>query len=152
MRQTGLKLIGIGQQWRGDDGAGLEALHRLLARHPELQGEVCTGEPLALLNAFAGAAHVVVLDCMAASPGASRPVFIDGLDAALLPGGRASTHNLSLAEAVELGRSLDRLPARLTVIAIPGHRFGLGEPLSVETRQALAELETLFPDWLDRHA
>ena len=47
---------------------------------------------------------------------------------------RTSTHLLGVAEAVELGRELDRLPQRLTVYGIEGERFDVGEGLSATSR------------------
>ena len=54
----------------------------------------------------------------------------------------ASTHHLGVAEAVELGRSLGRLPDRREVIGIEGGWFGAGRGLSPEVRGAVEELET----------
>jgi hydrogenase maturation protease len=42
----------------------------------------------------------------------------------------ASTHAFGLAEAVELGRALGRLPERLVVYGIEGESFGAGEEVT----------------------
>jgi hydrogenase maturation protease len=42
----------------------------------------------------------------------------------------SSTHALGLAEAIELGRALDRLPARVIVYGIEGERFEAGAALT----------------------
>ena len=39
---------------------------------------------------------------------------------------RGSTHLIGLAEAIELGRALDQLPARLLVVGIEGASFTAG--------------------------
>jgi hypothetical protein len=41
---------------------------------------------------------------------------------------------------VELARVLGRLPARLTVLAVAGHDFGLGTGLTAEVATAVGEL------------
>ena len=43
---------------------------------------------------------------------------------------RSSTHALGVADAVELARELDRLPARLAVYGIEGENFETGEGLT----------------------
>ncbi|MGA8805322.1 MAG: hypothetical protein WB866_11580, partial [Solirubrobacterales bacterium] len=43
---------------------------------------------------------------------------------------RSSTHALGVADAVELARELDRLPARLAVYGIEGENFEAGEGLT----------------------
>ena len=42
----------------------------------------------------------------------------------------ASTHLIGLADALELARALGRLPPRVVVYGIEGHRFGVGDPVS----------------------
>ena len=147
-----MKLIGIGQAMRGDDAAGIEALWLLQQHFPDIQGEALTGEPTMLLNAFAGADHVVLLDCILAAPGDTEPRVIDGLSENLPRESGASTHNFSIREAIELGRVLGRLPNRLTILGIPGHDFALGANLSADTVTALARLVDFFPQWRQEHA
>ena len=60
-------------------------------------------------------------------------------DAAAARGG-ASTHGLGLAEAIELGRALGRLPARLVVYAIEGQGYATGAPLSPPVARAAEEV------------
>ncbi len=147
-----LKLIGLGQELRGDDAAGLHALRLLAARYPELDACTVSGEMTGLLNAITEAEHAVVLDCVAMPAGSREPVIIDGLSCRLPRDHRSSTHGLGLPDAVELGRSLGKLPARLTVFGIPGHEFGLGEEMSEDTRAALAGLVKAFEAWRAEHA
>ena len=53
---------------------------------------------------------------------------------------RSSSHHFGVADAVELARSLDRLPARLTVYAIEGEDFGAGRELSPAVRRAVDQV------------
>ena len=147
-----LKLIGLGQELRGDDAAGLHALRLLAARYPELDACMVSGEATALLNVIAEAGHAVVLDCVAMPAGSREPVIFDGLSCRLSRDRRSSTHGLSLPDAIELGRILGKLPRRLTVIGIPGHEFDLGQAMSEDTQVALAGLVDVFQAWRDEHA
>ena len=127
-------MLGIGNPWRGDDGAGLEVARRLRAEG--LRALEREGEPSALLDAWAGEREVVVVDAVRSG---AEPCTIHRLDARArrLPAElfAVSTHHLSVAEAVELARALGRLPERLEVYGIEGASFEAGSGLApaVET-------------------
>ena len=138
-------LIGVGNAWRGDDAAGL-----VLARR--LGGLAHEGDGLALVDAWAGARHVVVVD--AAASGAP-PGTVHRFDAsAPLPARalRSSTHALGLAEAVELARALGRLPERLEVYAIEGADFAVGAGLTPAVAAAVEQCVALWGPLSPRHA
>ena len=115
---------------------------RLRARLPEsirvLEHE---GEPLELIEAWSGAREAVVVDAVRSG---APPGTIHRLD----PGreripaelARGSTHALGLAEAVELGAALGRLPPRLLVYGIEGASFGAGRGLTPRVEQAVEQL------------
>lgn len=129
-----MKVIGIGNDWRRDDAVGLEVARRL-------GGVQLPGEPIGLVAAFDGDDDVVVVD--AVSSGA-RPGTLHLFDATVEPlptelFGSSSTHALGPAEAIEIARSLGRLPARVRVIGIEGARFDYGRGLSPEVEAAVEE-------------
>ena len=132
MTPSRMIVLGIGNIERGDDGAG-RAVARLL-RHM-LSGKVeiveQDGEATALLDKLDGAASAYVIDaCMSNAP----PGTIHCIDATHAPLPQASsdlsTHGFGLAAAIELGRALDRLPARTIVYAVEAESFAAGAPLS----------------------
>jgi hydrogenase maturation protease len=63
---------------------------------------------------------------------------------------RHSTHAFSVAEAIELARSLNRLPPRLIVFAVEGKRFDSGAGLSPEVERAVDGLVRQGLEELDR--
>jgi hydrogenase maturation protease len=128
-------VLGVGNEWRGDDGAGPAVARALRAegvRTLELGGDAA-----ALLDAWDGLAHVVVVDAVrsGAAPGTIHRL---GTAAGRLGGG--STHALGVAQAVELARALGRLPARLELFGIEGVRFEPGEGLTRPVARAVHEL------------
>ncbi len=134
-----LRVIGVGNDLRGDDAIGPEAVRRLRARAvPGIEATVCAADPAALIEAWAGAARAVVVDAMA---GGGRPGAVVRFDAAAAPlpvaSFRGSTHGLGVAEAVELARALGRLPGSLTVIGVEGARWEPGAPLGPEADEAV---------------
>jgi hydrogenase maturation protease len=103
------------------------------------------GEPTALLDVWERARLAVVVD---ATFGGDAPGAVRVLDATHdpLPAGFAgtSTHAFSLAQAIELGRALARLPARLLVVGIEGESFAAGArpggPVAAALGQAAREV------------
>ena len=137
--QPGIVIIGVGNEYRSDDGAGIAVARRLRALFPaDVTILEESGEGTALMEAWQGAAWVTLVD--AVRSGAS-PGTIHRLDAraAPLPMGffHYSTHAFSVAEAVELARSLDQLPAHLVVYGIEGANFAAGTELSPAIEQAV---------------
>jgi hydrogenase maturation protease len=134
-----LRVICVGNAFRGDDAAGLEVAKRLRGVLPDgaelLERE---GEPTALMDSWEGAEAVWLVDAVRSG---ARSGTVHRLDAGEqeLPAGlfRASTHAFGLAEAVELARALGRLPARTVVFGIEGGRFDAGDELSPEVAAAV---------------
>jgi hydrogenase maturation protease len=127
-----MNVIGIGNEWRSDDGAGLEVARRLGGR--QLQSG-----PIGLVSAFDGAEEVTIVDAVSsgAPPGTVHEfeAGAEPLPVALF--GSSSTHALGLAEAIEIARSLGRLPVRVRVIGIEGARFDYGRGLSPDVERAV---------------
>jgi hydrogenase maturation protease len=141
-QRRGLALIGVGNRFRRDDGAGLEVARRLrLTRPPGVTVLEQEGEPASLIEAWTTAVEALVIDAVSseAEPGTLHrfEATEEPLPAELF---RASTHALGVAEAVELARELDRLPARLVVYGIEGESFEAGEGLTPAVQDAVGRL------------
>ena len=137
-----LRLIGVGNRWRGDDAAGLVVAARVRARRPRGIAVIeDRGEPLELIEACEGAQAAWLVDavCSGAPPGTLHR-FDAGERA--LPAGlfRVSTHRFGLADALELARALGRLPPRVVVYGIEGSRFAPGRPMSPAVAAAAERL------------
>lgn len=139
-------VIGIGNELRSDDGAGIEVARRLrrLARHTGI--EVCEllGEPTQLLEAWEGRDAVVLVDTMHSGAPAGTIARFD-VSRAPLPvpfRGLSSTHAFSIDQTIELGRALDRLPETVIFFAVEGRTFEAGSGLS-------EKLEAMIPSLAD---
>ena len=130
---TGTPLvIGVGNDAHRDDAAGVRAARLVRALlWPQVRMVECEGSATALLEAWRGEPVVIVVDAMSsgAAPGSLRRLDVSAtaLPAELF---RSSTHGLGLAEAVELARSLNELPATCVIYGIEGVEFGAGTRLS----------------------
>ncbi|MBE9499957.1 hydrogenase maturation protease [Streptomyces sp. GKU 257-1] len=140
-------VIGVGNTFRGDDGAGPAAVARLRARTPPdgtpagVRTVCCDGDPARLIDLWADAALAVVVDAARARP--ACPGRIHRLEPGpdtTWPARTTSSHGLGLGYAVALARTLGRLPGRLVVYAVEGADTSLGEGLTPAVAAALDPL------------
>jgi hydrogenase maturation protease len=147
---VGATVIGVGNEYRSDDAAGLVVARRLRARGVEAVEQ--EGESVALLEAFAGCDAVVLVDAVhsGAAPGTVHRVDAShrALPAELR--GSSSTHAVGVSEAIELARALDRLPARVLVFGLEGERFEAGTGLSAAVEAAVDPLVEAILGELER--
>ena len=136
-------VIGIGNTMRRDDGVGIVTVERLATRIAPDTADIVTmdGESTRLIEAWAASDRAVVVDAMRSGElaGSVRRIEV-GRDAlpSWAPG--ASSHHAGLAEAVDLGRALDRLPEHLVIYGVEVHDVSAGEGLSPAVENAVPEL------------
>jgi hydrogenase maturation protease len=141
-------VIGLGNPWRGDDGAGwavVGAVRAGVAGGADLLE--LDGETARIIDAWDGAHLAVVVDAVqtGAVPGTLHRLTGDELTAT----GPASSHGLGLEHAVALGRALDRLPERLVVLGVEGLDFEHGHGLSAGVAAAIEPAAKLVTDLIE---
>ncbi len=132
-------IVGIGNDMRGDDAAGLLVVRRLRELGVDADLRECDGDGAEMMELWRDAEEVVLIDSVHSG---SPPGTIHRFDACEQPIPAAfrhnpSTHLFSVAEAIELARSLLRLPPRLTVYGIEGAQFGVGADASPRVAAAV---------------
>src|SRR5690242_9288233 len=134
-------VIGVGNEYRRDDGVGLVVARRIRAVAPGVRVREESGEGAALIEAWQGAEIAVLCDAVHAG---AAPGTIHRLDARQqpIPSGffRYSTHAFSVAEAVELARALGALPAQMVIYGIEGADYASGVGLSPAVEAAANEV------------
>ena len=147
-----LLVIGVGQEWRGDDAAGLLVARRLremlapqsapASAWRQVQVLESSGFICDLLNAWHETEAVILADAVRSGgrPGEIYrfPLHEGPLPAELFPA--PSTHLWGVAQAVALAGVLQALPPYLVVYGIEGKDFGLGRPPSAEMGRAVSEV------------
>ena len=126
-------VIGIGNEFRGDDAVGLVVARRLTAHAgPGLEVREASGEATELMRLWEGRARVVVVDAMRSGRPPGTVARLDVRQDWPEDGGGtfASSHALGLREAVALAKALGSLPGSLAVVGVEGATFGAGEPLT----------------------
>jgi hydrogenase maturation protease len=131
-------ILGCGNRQRGDDAAGILVAEQLRALG--IAAEVCTGEVTELMDAWSGADDVIVIDAVVTGAPAGAVHVWDGRRLPAFATSTGSTHGLGVAQAIELARALDCLPARLRVYGIEGKRFEIGSQVSPEVERAIEEV------------
>ena len=137
-----LKVIGVGNAWRGDDAVGLLVARRL-QEDPRPQAEIveCRGTVTAVREAWKDADGVIVVDAVVSGsrPGAIHRFNALGAGVPVELSRSPSSHGWGVAEALALGQVLHDLPPWLIIYGIEGQNFGPGQEVSQEVAAAIPE-------------
>jgi hydrogenase maturation protease len=155
--KTRIKIIGIGNAWRGDDAAGLWVARRLEQENlPQVEISENLGTATALADAWQDAVRVIVVDTVVSggSPGAIYRFDAHDPAATFPVASSASSHGWGVAEAVALGKVFQNLPTCLIIYGIGGENFTLGDGLSPAVSAAIPEAARRIAEeiqvWLGR--
>jgi hydrogenase maturation protease len=133
-------VIGVGNEFRRDDGIGPAVLAELARRElPGVRLVHSDGEPSQLFDAWAGTPLAVLVDAVRCAPSSPGRIHRSTLSAPLAAAA-ASTHGLGIPEALRLAEVLDRAPQRLVVYAVEAGDLGFGPGLSDAVARALTEV------------
>ena len=148
MRPPHPVVIGIGNPYRHDDGIG-PAL--IAALRPSCPGTVTLaesdGEPTHLLDIWDRVPLAVVVDAVRCPLPAPGRIHRSGAKS-FLPGVTGSTHGLGMPDAIRLAQVLDRVPARLVVLAVEAADLSPGVGLSPAVAASLPQLIASVQDVL----
>lgn len=153
-------VIGIGNRFRRDDGAGIAVAGKIKAlKLPGVEVQERCGEGTDLIASWCDHALVFVIDavCSGAPAGtvhrfevaaglAAAPVRREPIEPSPATEGpparifRGTSHTIGLGEAIELGKVLGQLPSRLVIYGIEGAEFRDGVGLSTAVEQAAADV------------
>jgi hydrogenase maturation protease len=135
-------VIGIGQEMRGDDGAGLAVVHRWQKLYPRtasrVRVELSPLPGLDLLNVWDGARVVIIVDAIASDARPGSLTELDCDDLASFGSDAQSAHGFGLAESIKLAEELcvNQMP-QIKILAITGTDFRLGTGLSPTVKNVL---------------
>jgi hydrogenase maturation protease len=141
--KTPIKIIGVGNSFRGDDAAGLLVARRLRQENlPDVEIAESPGTGTALVDTWKGAARVIVVDAVVsgAAPGTIQRFDAHNLGGTLPVSWTTSSHGWGLSEALALGKVFQNLPPVLIIYGIEGEKFGIGDALSPAVAAAIPEV------------
>jgi hydrogenase maturation protease len=137
-----LKVIGVGNAWRGDDAVGLLVARRLKADQlPQVSISECRGTVTAVREAWNESAGVIVVDAVVSGghPGAIYRFDAHDGGVPVQLSRSPSSHGWGVAEALALGKVFQELPPFLIIYGIEGQNFGPGQEVSQEVAEAIPE-------------
>lgn len=139
-------VIGVGNELRKDDAAGLIAA-RKLKTYSNIKADVMEsdGDGAKLMEMWKDYDNVILIDAVSFN---TKPGTIHILDAGKerFPKEASihSSHLFSVAEAIETARVLGKLPESITVYGIEGKSYELGTEVSGEVRNGIDEVINLI--------
>jgi hydrogenase maturation protease len=115
------RIIGVGQQWAGDDGVGIAVIRKLREMGVASLNLVEAAEPTQLITLLTdGADPVVLVDAVLDEGPAGRVLLIDAQRQDPHSRHLLSTHGVGVTEAIELARIAhpDRFAQRIFIVGI----------------------------------
>jgi hydrogenase maturation protease len=145
---SGVLVIGVGNENRGDDAVGLTVSRQLREKlpHDAMVAEE-TGDGARLMELWKGFDVVVLIDAVKSGAGPGTIHMFEAhkspLPTALLRE-EYSTHAFGIPQAIELARAMNQLPRRLLVYGIEGECFDEGAHMSPTIERAARQLVELL--------
>lgn len=135
-------VIGVGNEMRSDDALGILVARELSRRLPSsIRVVESNGEGGGMMETWAGSDNAYIVDAVNAPGPPGSVVRLDASRSCLprhfVPG---SSHSFGVAEAIEMARTLGRLPARVILYGIVGESFAVGAGLSDRVLKNLPDL------------
>ncbi len=145
-------LIGVGNDFRTDDGVGPCAVREIRRRnYAHVTVMEASGEGAALMEAWKGYDCVLIVDaiCSGATRGAVHRIDVV---ARPFPKGlfRFSSHSFGVGEAIEMARQLKLLPRVVLLYGIEGCQFETGAGLSNDVIRSMPRLLKLVEADIER--
>ena len=143
---TRVAVIGIGQSLRGDDAAGLEAIHQWqetfpeTANRPEVRIEACELPGLTLIDLLNDVDAALLVDAVQSS---ARPGTIHRLneeELASFTSSSKSAHGWGIAETLRMRSQLTDMKITIRIIGVEAEQMELGAGLSKAVAEALPNL------------
>jgi hydrogenase maturation protease len=143
IKNSKLKVIAVGNDLYGDDGAGNVVLRALEQIPDMIDAELIDGatDALGLIDHFSDTDHVIIVDAaqMGEKPGTVK-IFSREEVKLQIKMDHLSVHGISLAETFDIAQAVDSLPGKITIIGIEPKNIGISQNLSDVVMQSIPEV------------
>jgi hydrogenase maturation protease len=139
-------IIGIGNEYRSDDGVGIEVARTIREKHfPGVAVREESGDAAAIMEAWQGYENVILVDAISSGAEPGTIVVLDG-NKKIAPSYQfhCSTHAFGVGEAIALAKAMNTLPTKLLIYGIEGAEFSTRKSLSRVVQKAVPSLVALF--------
>lgn len=147
-----IKIIGLGNEYRGDDYIGLaiaRKIKNILGENSKIEVKEVS-DPSRLLNIIEKEDEVIIIDSAksGAAPGTMwRFEIIPGEE---LLEHTFSTHTIPLQKILELLRFSDNAPRKIIIYAVEGKEFGEGKGLTEKVESAVDRVSESILNYLKK--
>lgn len=133
-------VMGIGNDFRGDDGFGLAVARALQPQLGEHHVQLGRGDASELLETFDQTDCLILIDAIfdPKMPSGHMLHIVANGQSAVSNHLRSSTHLMSISEAIALGELFDKLPSQLHIFGVSAKKFDYGTDLSPEVKATIA--------------
>lgn len=134
-----ITVVGIGNEFRGDDAIGLTVLRQLKRDLPAGARAVeLTGDQSYLLELMLSTDAMIIVDAVQSSAPAGTVFRVDASEDPVPEDFLSfSTHTFDSAGAVELARTLGSLPGRVLIYGIVGRNFSFAPGVAAEVEEVI---------------
>jgi len=136
-------VVGVGNISRGDDGLGI-CVARMVGDMIPSRAKIIEGiaDGYALIETWTDSNKVFVIDCAVSGAEPGRIYRFDPLYEAIPSNvfSGHSTHSISIVQAIQLAKVLNRMPKSLVVFGIEGKDFSAGSGLSPQVERAASRV------------
>lgn len=150
--RTAITIVGVGNEFRGDDAVGLMVLQQLKGNLPAGARTIeLTGDQSYLLELMRSTDAMIIVDAVQSSAPAGT---IFRVDAGQGPAPKEflsfSTHSFDSVNAVELARALGSLPGIMLIYGIVGKDFSYTTRRTAEAVEAVEIVRARILNDIDR--
>lgn len=148
----GALLVGVGNDFRGDDAAGLLVAREVRKLVPSsIAVTEDDGDIAHMIDAWRGYRLVILVDAARTGRQPGEIYRFDALHEQLpVFETQVSSHGVGIPDAIELARALNALPQELVVYGVEAESFRTGAPLSAPVAAAIPEVASRIAAELTR--
>jgi hydrogenase maturation protease len=141
-------ILGIGNKFRSDDGAGVAAAERIKKFEiDKFDVKVLDGEGSEIIEAWKGYDNVIVIDAVQKNGSAGKIHEINANEEELQSDFfNYSSHAFGLAEAINVSRVIYKLPKFLIVYGIEGEHFNFDTKLTGKIDKAVNKTAAMIKE------
>lgn len=141
-------ILGIGNKFRSDDGAGVAAAEKIRKFGVEkFDVKIIDGEGTNIMETWKGYENVIIIDAVQKKGRAGKIYEInantDELESDFF---NYSSHAFGLAEAVNVSRVMNKLPKLLIVYGIEGQHFNFDTKLSGKIEKSVNKIAVMIKE------
>jgi len=138
---TDIIIVGIGNRYRGDDGAGWAVIDKLIVISKAIKLVRQQGDIAELIDIFANYKSVYLVDACLSNAHIESWKRIDlNKQTVIEENLQTSTHGFSVSQAISLAKNLNRLPDNFILYMISGDNYNISDQLSPPVAGSVAQV------------